>query len=64
MCSSESIYFYDLQCTYKDKYTVMMWSLLKFKTMKQWKFHSTLFAIMGYGFSHAHKYTHYDGALH
>ena len=34
MCSSESIYFYDLQCTYKDIYTGMVRSLLKFKTRK------------------------------
>jgi hypothetical protein len=65
MCSTESIYFYDLQCTYKDIYTctVMVWSLLKFKTVKLWKFHSTLYAIMGYDFSHAHTYTDYVGVL-
>lgn len=34
MYGSESIYFYDLQGTYKDIYTVMVWWLLKFKTMK------------------------------
>ena len=64
MCNSESIYIFDLQYTYKDIFTVTVWSLLKFKTMKLRKFHSTLCAIMGFDFSHTHTYTHYDGELH
>jgi len=48
----------------RHMYTVMVWSLLKFKTMKLRKFHSTLCAVTGYELSHADTYTHCDGVLH